>query len=43
MKNGVSYIDRLVEKGLIKKPMGSGQKWIFDIQDFPQSTHDKLR
>ena len=43
IENPTSYFAHLVKNGRIAKPMGSGQKWVFDIRDFPASTHDKLR
>src|SRR5262245_25552156 len=41
--NPTTYINRLIESKQITQPMGSGQKWVFDIRDFPQNAHEKLR
>jgi hypothetical protein len=41
--NPTSYFKRLVDKGDFTRPMGSGHQWVFNIQDFPPSEHEKLR
>ncbi|MEX2169983.1 MAG: hypothetical protein WD851_11790 [Pirellulales bacterium] len=41
--NPTKYFERLIEKGAISPPEGSGQQWVFDIRDFPLEVHEKLR
>jgi hypothetical protein len=43
VENPTVYFDRLIDAKQITQPMGKGQKWVFDIQDFPATAQEKLR
>lgn len=43
VRNPTDFFDKLIGKGLLTKPLGSGHKWQFDIRQFPDSAQDKLR
>jgi hypothetical protein len=42
-KNPSMYFKRLIEEGSITPPMGGGQSWQFNVQDFPESVRDEMR
>jgi hypothetical protein len=42
-RNPSIYIKREVAKGATSAPIGNGQRWQFDINDFPPEAQDELR
>jgi hypothetical protein len=41
--NPTVYFKHLINKGKLSPPIGGGQRWQFDIRDFPKHVHSKMR
>ena len=43
VRNPTAYFNRLIEKGDLTPPRGSGKQWRYVIHEFPAGAHDKMR